>query len=322
MVHITPQQIINWVARNLDYKSRKGGVELVLNNPFDGDDGWHLNINTVKGVVHDWRPGHQHYDGPFLRFVQKYKNVSFFEALRDVCGQGVDIRAILRPHKVEEVEEEPKEPDFELPAGTVSFRDPSDNKIRQIALGYLLSRGISEETAKTYNLHYSGNMIYFPYYEYGIQVYWQGRSIMGKTFEFPTLTAEIGKTSFLYGFDTCEPKEPVIINESIIDSLTLGNAATASGGASMAIKQAKKIRAIGPSKVILAPDRDFEGVMSISGNKELIQSVCPNAEICVVVPPRPFKDWNDMWRENPRAYIEKNHKPATPPNIHRVKESI
>lgn len=322
MIRITPQQIINWMARHLDYKSRKGGTELVLNNPFDGDNGWHMNINTVKGVVHDWRPGHQHFDGSFVRFVQKYKNCSFFEALRDICGQGVDLRAILRPHKVEEIEEEPQEPNFELPAGTTPFRKDGDSMIRRIALTYLGSRGITEETAKKYNLHYNANMVYFPYNEYGVQVYWQGRSILGKQFEFPEVTADIGKTSFLYGFDNCEPREPIIINESIIDSITLGDHAAASGGAGMSLKQAKKIRAIGPNIVILAPDRDYEGVMSIQGNLELLSSVLENVEYKMVLPPAPFKDWNEMWRENPRAYVDANLKPATPPNIRRAHQSI
>ena len=323
MITVTPQQIINWASRNLEYKSRKGGTELVLNNPFDGDTGFHFNINTTKGVVHDWRPGHQHFDGSFLRFVQKYKNCSFFEALRDVCGQGVDLRAILRPPRVEEVEEEPQEPNFELPAGALSFRTPCDDKIRQIALTYLAGRGITEEMAKKHNLHYNVNMIYFPYLEYGVQVYWQGRTILGKKFEFPEVSADIGKTSFLYGFDNCEPYEPLIINESIIDSITLGDHATASGGAGMSLKQAKKIRAIRPSRVILAPDRDYEGVMSIQGNLELLQSVMPdNTEYRFVIPPPPFKDWNEMWRNSPRAYVNDHLKPITFPNIRQAHKSI
>lgn len=323
MVRITPQQIINWAARNLEYRSRKGGTELILNNPFDGDTGHHFNINTVKGVVHDWRPGHQHFDGPFLRFVQRYKNCSFFEALRDVCGQGVDLRAVLRAPKPEEIEEEPQEPSFELPAGAISFRKDGDDMVRQIALQYLAGRGITEDMAKKNNLHYNVNMIYFPYSEYGVQVYWQGRTIMGKKFEFPIITADVGKTSFLYGFDNCEPYEPLIVNESIIDSITLGDHATASGGAGMSIKQAKKIRAIGPSMVILAPDRDFEGVMSLQGNLELLKSVMPHTtEFRFVVPPAPFKDWNEMWQNNPRAYVDANLKLIIPPNIQRARQSI
>ena len=325
MLRITPQQIINWASRHLDYKSRKSGTELVLNNPFDGDTGYHFNINTVKGVVHDWRPGHQHYDGPFIRFVQKYKNCSFVEAVRDVCGQGVDLRSILRPPKVEEVEEEPQEPNFELPPAAIPFRasHAPDDKVRQIALTYLAGRGITEEMAEKHNLHYNVDMIYFPYDEYGTRVYWQGRTIMGKRFEFPLIAGEIGKTNFLYGFDNCEPYEPLIINESIIDSITLGDRATASGGAGMSLKQAKKVRAIGPSMVILAPDRDFEGVMSIQGNYEILQAVLPDdTEYRFVIPPQPYKDWNEMWRENPRAYVEANLKPITFPNLRQARQSI
>lgn len=319
-VNIRPDQIETWVARHFDYKRRKGGAELLINNPFDGDTKFKFNINTVKGVCHDWRPGHQQNDGPFIKFVQHIKRISFYEAVRDVCGNEVDLRSIFRQAKAKEVQEEEQEivPDVSLPPSARPFRSEETANIRQVALNYLASRGISFDTACKYNLHYGVDKIYFPYHEYGIQVYWQARSIHSKTFEFPDLAVtQLGKENYLYGFDNAEPGQALIICESIICSITLGDGATASGGASMSKNQCKKIRAIGPSEVILAPDRDFEGISSILKNAQIIRSIC-NAEVLFVVPPAPHKDWNDMWRENPQKYIASNALPAMAVNVHKL----
>lgn len=322
-VDLNPNQIEMWVARHFEYRRRKGGAELRINNPFDGDTKYKFNINTVKGVCHDWRPGHQHFDGPFIRFVQKYKNLSFADAIRDICGQEVDIKSILKRAKAREVPEDDTEivPDVSLPTTARPFKDGKADLNMQMAENYLASRGISLETACKYNLHYGIDRIYFPYYEYGVQVYWQARAIHSKTFDFPSLEdTQIGKDHYLYGFDNAEPGTPLLICESIICSITLGDGAVASGGADMGIPQCKKIRAIGPSEIILAPDRDFEGLSSVLANAEMIESIC-DAPIKFVIPPAPHKDWNDM-RDDARDYALSHTSPATANSVHKYTAAI
>lgn len=305
-MQISPQQITNWVGKHLDYKSRKNGRELLVNNPFDGDSGWHMNINTTKGLVHDWRPGHQQYDGSFVNFVQRYKKISFYEALRDICGKNVDIRTILQRDEpsIDEPLTDASEIEYTLPPGALSFRNNCDSLAFKIGLQYLESRGVTLDTAQKFDLHYGGDRIYFPYYEYGIQVYWQARTVIGKIFEFPSADGGQGKTKFLYGFDNAEPNQPLFITESIFNALTLGDGAVASGGADMSQKQFQKIKAINPSIVIFAPDRDEVGIMSAQKNAETLESVIDNMPCKFVIPPAPHKDWNDMWRELPRKYAE------------------
>jgi DNA primase len=324
-IKLDPQQIESWVARHFEYRRRKGGQELKICNPFDGDTNYKFNINTLKGVCHDWRPGHQRFDGPFLRFVQKWKNITFYEALQDVCGQGVDLRSILQP-KLKDIKEEEEvqiEPDVSLPEEAKSFRDPGESKLKQIALTYLNSRGINSETAAKYDLHYGVDRIYFPYYEYGVQVYWQARLIHTKMFDFPALekTGGVGKENYLYGFDTCEPSQPVFIVESIIDAITLGDGTVATGGASMQKVQCRKVRAIGPSVIVLAPDRDYEGIMSIQKNAELLESV-QDTEVKFVIPPEPYKDWNEMRDSKPRQYAENNLQSVTLYHINQLLKSF
>src|SRR5574339_160686 len=104
-VKLEPAQIESWVARHFDYKRRKNGEELLICNPFDGDTGFKFNISTqpkkskktgaVGFWVHDWRPSASAHNGSFVKFVQRYKGLTFREAIKDICGDNVDLRAIL-----------------------------------------------------------------------------------------------------------------------------------------------------------------------------------------------------------------------------------
>lgn len=324
-LRFTPEQIESWIARHFDYRKRKNGYEIVICNPFDGDTKYKFNINIVKGVCHDWRPGHQHWDGPFIKFVQKYKNITFNEAVRDVVGDEADARVILKSirHKRTPVKRQESIHDIKLPDIAIPFRDRTKyNRITCIAANYLNSRGISIDVATKYDLHYSADRIFFPYYEYGILVYWQSRAIYSKKFEFPPLSeVGVGKEQFLYGFDFVEPGSVLYICESIIDAITLGDGAVASGGASMGKPQVNKIRALNPRMVVLSPDRDLEGLSSIKSNAELIQKFL-DVDVMFAVPPAPYKDWNEMHKNNPRAWIEGNIMPVTIPNINKIMSTL
>jgi DNA primase len=294
IIHITSEQIEAWIISNFQFRKHKNGQEYRICNPFDGDQKYKFNINIIKGVCHDWRPGHQNFDGSIIRFVQRHKNISFYEAVREICGQRLDLRSILKPKKAEEVPEEPREPSSKLPDAAKTFRADGDSTVRTIALNYLATRGVTLEMAKRHDLHYDVQMVYFPYREYDIPVYWQGRSILGKTFLFPENDKSgSGKSQYLFGFDFVEPDDVLLIAESNFNAISLGDGATASGGAGMSRNQGKKVRALNPSKVILAPDNDYEGVMSIMENAKLIGLYSP-VPCYFVLPPKEYKDWNEM----------------------------
>lgn len=294
LIHVTPEQIETWIISHFQYRKHKNGREYRICNPFDGDQKYKLNINIVKGVCHDWRPGHQNFDGPFVKFVQKFRNISFHEAIREVCGQRLDLQSILKPKKTEEVPEEPQEPSSQLPTSAKPLRSAGENVVRSTALNYLATRGVSLEIAKKYDLHYDSQMIYFPYREYDIPVYWQGRSINGKTFLFPENDASgSGKAQYLFGFDFAEPGETLLIAESNFNAISLGDGATSSGGAGMSKSQGHKVKALNPGKVILAPDNDYEGVMSIMRNADLI-ALYSSIPCFFALPPSEYKDWNEM----------------------------
>lgn len=320
VITIDPSQVETWIVSNFQFRKHKNGQEYRICNPFDGDQKFKFNINIIKGVCHDWRPGHQHYDGSFIRFVQQYKGLSFYEAVREVCGQRVDLRSLLKPKKAEEIQEEAPEPSSEMPGTAKPFRKDETNGVKTVALNYLATRMVTLDIAKKYDLHYDVQMIYFPYREYDIPVYWQGRSITGKTFLFPENDESgSGKAQYLFGFDNVDPENPLFIVESNFNAISLGDGATSSGGAGMSKQQAKKVRALNPSRVILAPDNDYEGIHSIMDNTEMI-ALYSAVPCYFVLPPKEFKDWNEMHvkvgdQAVVRKWAEEHALPVDPANM-------
>ncbi len=330
MGSITRDNILTWIRRNFsDFKIRKGGQEIVMANPL-GDSGRHFNISLVKREakkskrkdfwVHDWRPGHRELDGSFLSFVQKYKRYTFFDAVKDVCGDDVDPRSWLRNAKKgqRKAEEIPEEVELILPSGANRIDTEADTLAYTFATNYLKSRAISIEDATQHFIHYDSTSIIFPYVELGAIVYWQSRSMAGKGFEFPPDTVGVVKSEFLYGFDFVEPGGILMICESIIDSINIGHGTVAIGGGDMSLKQVKKVRILNPSHIILAADNDEPdergirpGVMSIIQNHRLLSPYY--SKISYAIPPDPYKDWNDVKVSglDPRQMIESVQKPAT-----------
>lgn len=332
MPKLTGEMILTWLRGNLSsFKVRKNGTEVVMPNPW-GDSGAHFNISLIekeigsgtgkrKGFwVHDWRPGHQEHDGSFIRFVQEYKGISFFEAIKEICGSNINPRQWLRRTEAQEEAQEIDEPEeaiVQLPDGARSFRDQSDTKAYEIALNYLKSREIQLEEAKQHFIHYDSTSIIFPYIEFGTIVYWMRRSLIGKEFLYPSES----KTQFIYGFDQVEPGGPLVAVESIIDSINIGPGAIAYGGANLDVKQVKKIRMLNPGYVVLAGDNDKPdrhgirpGIEAIWVNYEMVR---PYFVTYFVIPPDPHKDWNDLKAVgvDPLHYIEKHKKLATPTSL-------
>lgn len=302
-IKLTSNQIEAWVARFFEYKRRKGGEELLICNPFvPGDNSFKFNISTTLKTskrskcenywVHDWRPSAQQYNSSFLKFVQRFKGCSFKEAVKDVCGSTVNLRALLDSQKPQQEKEDKIIQHLELPENAIPINDQKWPKFQELAIRYLESRGIRYNDAISFRVHYTPTKIIFPYLEYDEIVYWQGRSFSPaiKEFEFPDQRISgVGKSEFIYGFDNAEPGQPVYITEAIFDALTIGPGGLASGGATIVESQKRKIRALGPSYVVLAPDNDKEGLASIYKNWKLLS---PYHTMYYVLPPH-TKDWND-----------------------------
>ena len=324
-IKIKPEQIEKWIKRNFpEAKKRSNGRQISINNPFNGDTGQHFWISLVETktkkfdtknyYVHDWR--NSSYNMSFVKFVKRYLNVSYFEAIRDITDNSKNsLRDLLRNSRHVEVEEDVEEEieeEVKLPVTSEPFKD-EDTKVSRMALNYLESRRISKTQAISHNLHYTPSSIVFPYIEYGVIVYWQERSFIGKIFNFPN-EAETGlrKTDYLYNFDNVEqPDNVVIIVEAIISSINIGDGCVATGGATMAddSKQLDKICGFRPKQVIFAPDLDKAGVKSTLSNYLILKKRI-NASFGLALPPEKNIDWNDIEKKDgegaARKYIINN----------------
>lgn len=309
MVKLTSDQIERWVSKYFDFTRRSNG-ELLIRNPFYHNDNPKLNISVRDkvrgdkiiraGAVHDWRTSK--YDMSFIKFVQLYRKIKFYEAIKEVCGESTDIRSIMYEGVTKEKVDQPIRR-IELPKGCHNVIGDKPTTQSTIARSYLNRRCVSDTDIEKYNIQYSGGSVVFPYYEFGELCYWQCREILNKKFLFPDAAVYgVGKEEFLYGFDDIEHGCDIIITESIFNKLSIGTNALASGGAILQDRQKRKLRILNPSRIILAPDIDSAGVASINYNYDVIGSAFPN-KVWYCLPPsnieyggksHSIKDWNEF----------------------------
>lgn len=285
-----PHQIVAWVKKHFsNHKTAQGGKQLRINNPFDGDRGFHLWINIDLGLVHDFRPRHKKVDGTFLWFVKKYRKISFNEAVREVIGEvGNENYTYYIPK-----DSGPKQR-INLPDGFKYLTD-SNSIILEPIYNYLHFRKITDDQIKSNKIGYSGFDVVFPYFEDGDIVYWQSRNIMNKTFRFPENT---NKSDFIYGYDDIEPGEPIILTESIFNAMMFDRG-VAIGGSSLGSRQVAKLRKRGVKELILALDNDSAGRMGIAKCFDLRNYF----SVFYSLSPDYDKDWNDLAIEEGRKSV-------------------
>jgi len=317
MIKLTSQQIEKWIASQFQYKRRSHGRQIVINNPFDADNDYHLWISTTetplkkgprKGQMGYWvvdhRPGK--FKGSLFKFIMEYKKCSYSQAVSELTSaRGKDLKHLLRQNRQEE--KEIPESTIKLPAFSKLISVESKELANAAALNYLHGRAIIDEVLTSALLHFTPVSIVFPYLEYGEMVFWQERELLNKRFLFPDEHATgLAKTDYLYGFDNVEPKEDVIVVESIFNCLSIGSDCVATGGATISGKQPQKFRALLPRYVVLAPDGDKAGRQSLVKNYFLLKDTF---KLGFCLPPDPDLDWNDMdslhGPGTARSYIER-----------------
>lgn len=293
-ININPDKIKAWIERNFagQFKIRPNGTEYVINNPFNGDSGYHFNISLIKAVCNDWRgnewagppaPGKKNRGCTFLKFVRLYKKCSYRDALRDVLGASADLKGFL--NITGRIDSEVPDVDIAvtLPSTAEPLLPDTTDKQAKLLVAWLHKRGYTDEEIQDDDLYYSGMDVYWPYYEFDQLVYWQSRSFLNKRFNFPSINVRdesgkiIGKTEgskgdYLYGFDNIEPAQFLAITEAIFDKTMIGKQCAASGGAILTERQVAKVKMIGPkSGIVLAPDNDVAGLKSVLSNATILE---------------------------------------------------
>lgn len=309
----TPAQILAWVKKNFEYKSAQNGEQLRINNPVGKDDGFHLWINTKLGLVHDFRPNHKSVDGTFLWFVKKYKKISFYEAVKEVIGESNDLRFYLYKYDEQDTEKPADQVKIDLPEGFKIFG--VEDSFSGATKNYLLNRKITEDQIKIYGIGYAGFDVVFPYKEDDKVVYWQSRSVLNKKFNFPSNS---NKTDWLYGYDNIEPCSPIIVTESIFNSLMFDRG-VAIGGSSLSQQQKYKIKKKGIKTIILAFDNDDAGRHGMANCYKMLS----NEFDLYYSLPDGDDDWNDIAKkqdiEISRKILKKNLKKLDLNNMIKMK---
>ncbi len=317
-VQPTPEQIDLWLSRNFECKEANDD-QIRICNP-DGDTEFRLYISRVNAVVHDFRPNHQQYDGSFLKFVSKYRNIMFSEAIKEVCGSSPIISRYSASKDNDEIQNDDP---IKLPEGSILLAK-HNGKAKDMCMSYLTKvRGFSEDVIFKAKMAACGTNIVVPYYQYDMLVFWQMRLLISKIFRFPDEKETNKKAGdFLYGFDDIEPYSEVSVVESIYNSLSIKQNSVATGGASLKDGQIKLLKSLNPKSIILAPDRDEAGIKSIQKdyfalNKIKAGDFCKDGIYYAIPPPEVAKagkkDWNDMllMGYDVYKYIKENKKLIT-----------
>jgi hypothetical protein len=299
------QQITNFVSKHFDHKSRKNGQWLLICCPFDNDEAFKFGINAVTGTCNYWRgndwAGHAnskgHRNRGFLNFVKLYLKCTFEQAIQELSKYGP---AFQFEEKDEGATPAPDDVQMVLPPGTEPLISSTHPKIAAMALGWLKSRGLTLADIKKYDIGHSAFDVIWPYYEYGLLVYWQARNFTTKRFTFPAIDEfNVGKADFIYNFDNIEPAEDIFITESIIGAITLCHQAGATGGAGLSPTQLNKVSLLGPKKgVVLVPDNDPPGINYLVKDAEALEA--RGHKVYYSLPPWSVdgvavKDWNEMY---------------------------
>ena len=282
MIKLTKTQILEWIKKNFgnNYKIAKNGEEIRINNPLSVDDGYHLWINVNKGVVNDFRPHCNGIAGSFLSFVMKYKKLTYKQAIRDVING--DFRLVQSNNDYNKTRTNVT---IGLPNGFKKLKY-SDDKIALLVKQYLLNRCVSEDKINKFDIGYVGLNVVFPYFENNELVYWQQRSISNKRFLFPSNT---NKSDYVYGVNSINCNDPVIITESIFNALMFNNA-VAVGGSIISDKQRSKIYKYGVKTVIVAFDNDLAGRV---GTSKAYNKLHMYFDLYYSLP-NGCEDWNDI----------------------------
>lgn len=309
-----PQKYIEqWVRKHFDPKPARNGTELLIPNPFRGDDKYKFSISLTKGICSDWRDDNP-WAGPpskrtgkrdirFIRFVEVFLGCSRTEALRDIFGNSPIIYDYTNHVHIKEHVSELAE--YEEPSGTCNL----DNSYHSsTVVNYLLHRGYTNQQIEIEGIRRIDTSILWTFKEFGEDVYYQTRSVISKSFWFPpiddvdengTVIAKhkFGKDDYVYGFDLVERSKYIIITESIFNRMTLWDQAISVGSSSMSDTQLAKIKILNPKNgIIIAFDRDKSG---IDGAIKAASKIEANGiPAFFAIPPdvdgAGVNDWNDL----------------------------
>lgn len=130
----------------------KKGTQTLAVCPFHDDSNPSLNINDQRGM---WFCFVDNLGGDSIKFVRLYRNLEFMDALRDICDKlGWNFDDYHQKKKAS--------PKIEMGKKVLTntmklYRKVAETSGKEVFQDFLQKRGLSEETAKTYQLGFSPN---------------------------------------------------------------------------------------------------------------------------------------------------------------------
>ncbi len=306
------------------------GKEIRINSIFDPDDtNHHLWLSPAggkkkreNGVFHCFKTDKK---GSLVSFIQLVEHCDREDAVAILRGQPtvLELEQQLEEFFAQEEQkvEAPPPPDLELPVGTHLISELSNKWWRDKAVEYLEGRKIPVEGLYLcLDSPYKGRII-IPYYDRKEKlVYWNGRHIFPQAkirYQGPPKEVGIGKSDVVFVPGWPSAGELIHLCEGEFNAISLKLSdlhSAACGGKNMSDKQAL---ILSDYRLCLCLDRDKAGKTGTTVMSDAI-SLCRGLlqqEVLVVRPPKPYKDWNEMYIKEGGTvvhyFIKKNAKPVS-----------
>ena len=257
----------------LDYKLAETNFHVCC--PFCHDAKYHLRVYLDNGGWMCFRCGQRGaWDYLLWRVTGRRADVENTTAVDGL----VDFNLVTA---IQEVLEMPLYREYDerliVPIKFPRWAIPITRKDREV-LQFLKKRGFGQAEIITYGLRKStdGQHLFIPYYEDDALVYWQTRSIYGKTIAFPS-TGEVqaGASSVVFGLDVARRAiesgqcDNVIVTEGWADAIAAGLGGVALGGKTISEQQKKKLALLRSPRYTVLLDGDGTEVNSMYVFKKL-----------------------------------------------------
>lgn len=319
--------------------------EFRYNCPFCGDDRHKFYVQDSEPYL--WHCKYCDRRGNPVKFVMLLNSVPFSEAkdmlatydyyvgnqeqtnLQNEFGdqeltESEKLFLLMHKDSIDVEEKEVLQPN-KLPYGFSYLWDDKEEKKSYPYFNYLLSRGITLEDIKNYNIGYVDNggynhpetgkyislitsVVFITYNDDGNPIYWNTRSInpnsIQKSINAPAMDGMYSKRTSIFNLDKAKKTDKIVIYEGVFNALMSGDSGIATFGKQVTDEQIELIKEASAEKelpIYLFLDNDAKQETNILANK--IYQFTHN--VYIVINPYGDKDANDLGRNKVQELIDK-----------------
>lgn len=246
---VNKKQMFSYLTSRFNTRRSSGGWYRI-NNPFDSKSkGYTMGIHPQYNVVQCFRTGYKNSMYGFILEISGEPNIGFLENHSEV--------------EFTHIEESSINVDVNLPEGFQLL--PSTDTLGDLAMEYIIGRGISEELVIDKSIGFCNHGKYLgylivPFINRNQLEYFSARSFL---LHQPKHTFEkkedmgVGKSEVIYNEDALHMYEQVGLGEGIFDALTYGKYGICGSGWSLSKKQLSKIINSSCKVINIAADKGF-----------------------------------------------------------------